>query len=176
MTKTKMLDAFKRLDQLILKPARIIIGGGAAMMAAYQIPISTQDVDGVPDRGSMELSEFKKEVRRVGKELGLPPDWLNDYFSTFLFVLPSDYGSRLVTLYRGLKIEVCALGKEELVIMKLFAGREKDLPHARVLMKKGADLKIVDLRLDELVEKRIPGAQKAADLFSDLCDELGVGP
>ncbi len=95
MNKKQMIQAFQRLDLHLKTPTRIIIGGGAALMAAYDIPISTQDVDGVPDRTSMELSEFKEEVRAVGKELKIPPDWLNDYFSTFLFVLPSNYGERL---------------------------------------------------------------------------------
>lgn len=174
MTKSQMLEAFRKLDQLIKKPTRIIVGGGAAMLAAYQIPISTQDVDGVPDKSSMDLAEFKAEVRRVGQDLGVAPDWLNDYFSTFLFVLPSDYGSRLVPLYRGKHVEVCALAKEELLLMKLFAGREKDLPHAKALMKKGVNLKLVDGRIDELREKNIPGAQRASDLLSDLCGEMGL--
>ncbi len=169
-----MIQAFQRLDEVVTQSTRVIVGGGAAMLAAYQIPISTEDVDGVPDKGSMELAAFKKEVRLVGRELGIPQDWLNDYFSTFLFVLPSDYGTRLVPLYQGKHLEVCALSKEELILMKLFAGREKDIPHARALIRKGADLRIVEKRIQELVEKKIPGAQRAWDFLSDLCGEMGI--
>jgi hypothetical protein len=176
MNKSDMIKAFKSLDKRIEAPTRIIIGGGAALVAAYDVPISTQDVDGVPDRSSMELADFKKEVRAVGRELGISQDWLNDHFSTFLFVLPSDYGSRLVELYRGKHLEVCALGKEDLVLMKCFAGREKDIPHVRVLLKKGADLKVVDDRLHDLMQKNIPGAQKASDFFGDICEAMGVSP
>jgi len=174
MKKTEMFEAFRSLDRHLKSPTRIIIGGGAALVTAYDVPISTQDVDGVPDRSSMELATFKKEVRAVGRELGISQDWLNDYFSTFLFVLPSDYGNRLVSLYQGKQLEVAALGKEDLILMKCFAGREKDIPHVRVLIRKGADLQLVDKRLQELVQKNIPNAQKAADFFDDLCGEMGI--
>lgn len=55
MKKAEMLEAFKRLDWRLKSPTRIIIGGGAALIAAYQ------DVDGVPDKTSMEFSDFKEE-------------------------------------------------------------------------------------------------------------------
>lgn len=176
MKKNQMLEAFWKLDQHLKGPVRLIVGGGAALVAAYNVPISTLDVDGVPDKFSMELSDFKKEVRAVGRELGIAQDWLNDHFSTFLFVLPPDYGQRLKTICKGRYLEVCALGKEDLLLMKCFAGREKDIPHARVLIRKGAILKIVDNRIQELVEKKIPGATKASDFLDDLCEELGVVP
>lgn len=176
MKKEDMMLAFQKLDGRLKSFTRIIVGGGAALVTAYGVPVSTQDVDGVPDRSSMDLADFKSEVRAVGREMGISQDWLNDYFSTFLFVLPKDYGERLVTIYKGKNLEVCALGKEDLILMKCFAGREKDIPHVRVLIRKGADLKIVDDRLSELLEKKIPGAEKASDFFSDLCDELGLAP
>ena len=176
MKKRDMLDAFRKLDGRLEKSVRLIIGGGAALVVAYDVPISTLDVDGTPDKSSMELVDFKKEVRAVGREMEIPQDWLNDHFSSFLFVLPSDYGQRLKTIYKGRHLEACALGKEDLLIMKCFAGREKDIPHARVLIKKGADLKLVDNRIDELIHKKIPGAEKASNFLSDLCEELGISP
>lgn len=169
-----MLQAFKKLDMKLDQPVRLIVGGGAALIVAYGVPISTADVDGTPDKSSMELSDFKKYVRAVGQELNIDQDWLNDYFSTFLFVLPSNYGDRLVTIYEGKHLKVCALSKEDLLIMKCFAGREKDIPHAKVLIKKGANVHLVDDRITELMNKKIPGAQKASDLLGDLCDELNV--
>ena len=174
MTQEGMIRAFEGLDKRLPSFVRLIVGGGAAMVAAHGIPVSTQDVDGVPDKTSMELATFKKEVRSVGRELAISQDWLNDYFSTFLFVLPSDYGKRLKTVYKGQNLEVAALGKEDLILMKCFAGREKDIPHLRALLKKGADLTVIDNRFEELVAKKIPSAQRAADLFSDLCGELGI--
>jgi len=174
MNKDQIQWAFERLDRRIDRPTRIIVGGGAALIAAHGIPVVTEDVDGVPDRSSLELHVIKAAVREVGKELGISQTWLNDYFSAFLFVLSKDYGSRLVPLFRGKNLEVAALGREDLLLMKCFAGREKDIPHAKALIRKGAVLKIVDNRLQELLEKKVPGAEKAADLFDDLCEEMGA--
>ena len=176
MNKETMGEAFKELDARITQPTRIIIGGGAALIAAHGIPVVTEDVDGVPDRTSLELHEIKSAVREVGEKLKISQNWLNDYFSVFLFVLPGDYGSRLISLYKGKKLEVAALGKEDLLLMKCFAGREKDIPHARALIRKKPNLKMVDSQLQGLLEKKIPGAGKAADFFDDLCDEMGVSP
>ncbi len=176
MNKDQMLVAFRELDTLISQPTRIIVGGGAALVAAHGIPVVTEDVDGVPDKTTLELSEIKSAIREVGRKLKLSQAWLNDYFSPYLFVLPSDYGSRLIPLFKGKNLEVDALGREDLLLMKCFAGREKDIPHARALIRKGVDLKLVDRRLQELLEKKLPSARQAADLFDDLCDEMGVTP
>ena len=170
-----MISAFKRLDFHLNTPTRLIIGGGAALIAAYDIPITTQDVDGIPDKTSLDLAEFKKEIRAVGRELGISQDWLNDYFGTFLFVLPSNYGDRLVPIYEGRYLTVCALGKEDIILMKCFAGREKDIPHIRALLRKKANIKIIETRLDELVVKNVPNSQKASDFFGDICEEMGLG-
>jgi hypothetical protein len=63
---------------------------------------------------------------------------------------------------------VMALGVEDLLIMKCFAGREKDIGHARALLKKGPDLALVDGRIHQLIEKGIQGAREAGDFFDDL--------
>lgn len=171
-----MLNAFQLLDKKIPDTTRIIVGGGAALIASYDLSITTQDVDGVPDKTSLEFREIKEAVQKVGRELGISQDWLNDYFSTYLYVLPKDYGDRLQPFYKGKNLEVVILGKEDLLIMKCFAAREKDIPHARVLIRRGADLKKVDQRIQELLEKGIPDARKAADFFDDLCGEMGLTP
>lgn len=67
-----------------------------------------------------------------------------------------------------------ALGPEDLLVMKCFAGRDKDLPHARTLARRDdVDLDLVDAHLSRLVESRYPRAERAADYFDGLRDELG---
>jgi hypothetical protein len=56
--------------------------------------------------------------------------------------------------------------------MKCFAGRDKDRPHARRLLREHTDIGIVDRQLELLAQRRYPGAQKAADWFDDLRDEV----
>jgi hypothetical protein len=89
-------------------------------------------------------------------------------------VLPTDYSSRLRRIHSGEMLQVDALGPEDLLVMKCFAGRDKDRPHARKLVRIASDLGIVDRQLSHLQDKRYPGAAKAADFFDDLRDEAGL--
>ena len=67
MDKSVMQKAFGRLDRHLKSPVRIIVGGGAALIAAYGVPISTQDVDGVPDRSSMDLAAHSRHGGRPSR-------------------------------------------------------------------------------------------------------------
>ncbi len=165
------LEAFGALDRRLTAPVRLVLGGGTAMILAHQHPVSTTDADVFPVRGT--LDDLAPHTLAIAKELDLEPDWLNPWFTTFTHVLPSDYGSRLITVFDGAHLRVDALGAEDLLVMKVFAGRDKDRPHTIRLLKKAADLELVDRHLSSLLEKRIPGAQKAADLFDDLRERVG---
>lgn len=166
-----MRRALADLDALLEAPARLVVGGGAAMVLAYGHPIATQDVDAFAARGGLRIGELDALAKRVAKQLDIEPDWLNAHFETFTGVLPSDYATRLRSVYAGKHLQVDALGPEDLLVMKCFAARDKDRPHARVLLKIARDLSVVDRQLALLASKRYPGAQKAADYFDDLRDE-----
>ncbi len=171
LDRTLALTAFRALDARLPEPVRLILGGGTAMILAHGHPIATTDADAFPVRGT--LSELAPYATAVAKELDLEPDWLNPWFITFTHVLPSDYGTRLVRVFEGGKLTVDALGAEDLLVMKCFAGRDKDRPHLLRLLKQAKDLDLVDRHLSVLVEKRIPNAQKAADLFDDMRERIG---
>lgn len=166
LTREAVDGAFGALDALLPHPVTLIVGGGTAMMLAYAIPVRTTDVDayakGIP------LEEIDPFVKRVARERHLVADWLNPHFSTFAHVLPADYGARLKTIWSGKRLTVQALGVEDLLVMKCFAGRDKDIGHARALLKRKPRLEVVERRLDELIEKRVPGASEAADFLDDL--------
>ncbi len=171
LTKEQVHEAFRALDGKLPVPARLIMGGGTAMTLAYGIPVRTTDVDAYP--AGVSFDELAPLVREVARELSLPGDWINPHYSTFAHVLPSDYGSRLREVFRGERLVVQALGPEDLLLMKCFAGREKDVGHALALLRKKPDLGVVETRLEELLAKRTPGAEKAADFLDDLKDQLG---
>lgn len=170
----RMRRALERLDAAMETPARLVVGGGAAMVLAYDHPVATADVDAFSVRGGPRVGELDALAHRVADQLGIEPDWLNGHFETFTAVLPADYGARLRSVLRGKHLEVDALGPEDLLVMKCFAGREKDRPHARKLIRLATDLSVVDRQLELLVSKRYPGAQKAADYFDDLRDEADL--
>jgi len=166
-----MLRALQLLDDEIVDKARLVVGGGAAMVLAYNHPLATQDVDAFAARGGLRIADLDAAAKKVAAQLGIAPDWLNSHFDTFTAVLPADYATRLRRVFTGAHLDVEALSPEDLLVMKCFAGRDKDLPHARKLLRVANDLSIVDKQLALLVERRYPGAQKAADFFDDLRDE-----
>jgi hypothetical protein len=147
----------------------MIMGGGGAMILAHGFPKGTLDIDAIPRGMSSEvLTPF---VHEIAGQLQLPPDWLNPYFATFSHVLSADYGERLVRVFESSNLIVDALGKEEMLIMKCFAGRTKDIPHARALIKAHADLNLVEARLEALLKKKIPGSDRAIDFLQEILDE-----
>jgi len=168
------LRAFAAVDARLDADAHLVIGGGAAMAMAYHHPLSTEDVDAFTAKGGLGMADLDRVARAVALELGLAPDWLNSHFVTFTHVLPRDYGARLREIYRGDHLRVSALGPEDILVMKCFAGRDKDRGHARRLVEGGTDLDLVSAHLDALIERRVPGAQRAADWFDDLRDEVGA--
>lgn len=175
LTKDLMLSALRALDHKIAQhlpdeQISLIMGGGGAMILAHGFPKGTTDIDAIPRGLSPEM--LSPYVNEIALELELPGDWLNPYFSTFSHVLPPSYGERLVEVFRGTHLKVEALGKEEMLLMKCFAGRPKDMPHARALIKGKADLKLVEARLNELLKKKIPKTNQAIDFLQALLDEL----
>jgi len=170
----RMRQALAGLDRLMDSPATLVVGGGAAMILAYDHPLATQDVDAFAARGGLRMADLDKLAKRVATELDIEPDWLNSHFETFTGVLPNDYASRLRPVYRGKWLQVQALGPEDLLVMKCFAARDKDLPHARRLLRTKLDLDLVDRHLHSLIERRYPKGERAADYFDDLRDDEGV--
>jgi hypothetical protein len=166
LTADRLRQAFEALDGLLEGPVTLVVGGGTAMMLAYHLPVRTTDVDAYPRDST--FAAIAPHVRAVAKKLGLPGDWVNPHFETFAHVLPDDYGARLRPIFSGRRLAAMALGVEDLLIMKCFAGREKDVGHARALLKRKPDLRLVEGRIQVLIDRGIPGAQDAADFLDDL--------
>ena len=169
-----MFEALKALDARLQTPLTLLIGGGGAMLLAHGISLITQDIDGLPLSADITPAELDTLVKAVAKDLGLSPHWYNDYFNTFTYSLPADFKKRLIPAYRGRHLTAMALGKEDLLIMKCFAGREKDIGHARALIRKGTDTHFVEAHLEKLVVKKLPGVTEALRFLHDILDSEEV--
>lgn len=176
MNHNTMKRALAELDCFLPEKMKLLIGGGAAFVLAHRIPLATMDIDGIPYQTTMTLPELDIYVKKVATKCHIPSDWLNPYFSSFTFSLPADYGQRLVAVYEGTQLTALALGKEDLVIMKCFAGRAKDVSHVAALLKQGLDTDLVLDHLTRCIEKNLPNAQKAEDFFYEICDQVGIAP
>jgi hypothetical protein len=172
MNKDSMLKALAGLDVRLKQSAKLLLGGGGAMVLAYGFPLATQDLDALFYKSAVTEADVADDVHAVATEVGVPKDWLNSYFQTFLYTLPKDYETRLKTVFTGKRLQVLALGLTDLLILKCFAGREKDIPHVRALIKKGADAEFARRHILSLRERSIPKADAAVDFLDDLLDEL----
>ncbi len=156
-----MIKALTHLSRLLptSKQVRLIAGGGGAMVLAHSFPMATSDLDALPT--NIDGSEFDVYVKQVALDLDLSADWMNPYFSTFSHVLPLDYEKRLIRVFDSPTLVMDALGQTDLLVMKCFAHRPKDISHAKALIRRGADLKIVEDRIEALKARQIPGCAQA---------------
>jgi len=163
-----MLKALESLDSLLPKSVSLLIGGGGAMVLAYQFPLVTADIDAIAK--GMDQEELAPMIWQVSQKLNLPVDWLNPWFSSFTLTLPADFRSRVQTVYQGRLLKVEALGKEDLLVMKCFAHRSKDIPHARALVRQGANTEFVMDHIESLRPKKLPHTQEALDFLDEILD------
>jgi len=168
LTAEMMRRALKALDVRIDRDLSLIVGGGGAMLLAHQFPLATSDIDAVPKGFTIE--ELKPMIEQIAVELALPPDWLNPWFSSFTHVLSPDFRQRLVNVFKGTYLSADALGKEDLLLMKCFAHRRKDVSHARALVRAGADTGTVSGWIEELAARKVPGSAAALEFLDEILD------
>lgn len=166
LSKEIMLAALKRLDEKLNKKLKLIVGGGGALLLADIFPLATTDIDAIPQ--GMELEEVNALVKEIALEMSIPGDWLNPWFSSFTHVLPDDFRDRLINVYKGKFLVVDVLGCNDLLIMKCYAHRKKDISHARALIRKGADVDFAADRILFLKEKKIPQSEAALDFLDEI--------
>lgn len=173
MDKALALKALTRLDEKLLAadfPKIVLaVGGGGSMILQHGYIGGTTDIDAVPING--EFEPLKPYMEQVAKELKIAADWLNPHYSAYTIYLPSDAKSRMMDTFIGNRLVVRTLGPEDVLLMKLMAGRAKDMGHIRHLLSRRPNLAIVEKRLDELLKLYPKLAAKALDLL----DELGEG-
>jgi hypothetical protein len=148
----------------------LVVGGGGSMILEHGYRGSTADIDAVTVGSDFE--SLKPLMAEIAIELKISADWLNPYYSAFTLYLPTDAKKRMKTTYSGSHLTVQSLGAEDVLIMKLMAGRAKDLPHIRHLMKKKIETAIISSRLEELRTLFPELAEKALDLFDEISEEM----
>ena len=147
----------------------LIVGGGGALVGAYEYGNSTTDVDAIAP--GTDLSDIEEQIQDVGRELNIGLDWLNSHFSAYTLYIPSSFRARLRRFFSGKKLTADALGPEDLLVMKFMAGRSKDRPHVQFLLRqKNVDLRIVEKRLEELLRLYPKVAAAAIELFDEVTE------
>lgn len=155
MTKDLVTRALRRLGELAAESGlelEICIYGGALMMLAYDARAMTKDVDAVirPSREGLALAA------RVGRELGLPENWLNDDVKMFL----APVGQTRSLPFELPGIMLTAPTANYLLAMKALAcraplpGYQGDLDDLRFLIRKLSLRSVAEIQ--KIVDKYYP--------------------
>jgi hypothetical protein len=107
----------------------IVVIGGSALLALGFVARATKDVDVVAlaDNGQLRsarpLPDVLREARdRVGRDFGLPEDWLNSGPTDLLqFGLPEGFWLRVTTRQYGDALTVHFAGRVDQIHFKLYA-------------------------------------------------------
>lgn len=119
--------------ELLGMPERceLVVVGGAAVVLLYGAREATKDVD-VLILSAVEPAVVREAVRRTGRVLELPEDWLNDAAKGYIHGLA--LGEVLLD-EPGLLVRT--LAPQQLLAMKLSAWRDDvDIEDARLLLSK----------------------------------------
>lgn len=171
LTKQMLLKALKNLDHKLVEhqvELMAVIGGGGAMILAHGYPGSTKDVDAVVDK---DFDVIKPFIEEISKEMKLEYDWFNPYFDRFTSYLPLDAKSRYEKVFTGQNLIVNSLGSEDILIMKLMAGREKDIKHIKHLLALKPNLNLIEDQLHKLQSIFPKIANEALERFYEFTDE-----
>lgn len=122
------------LDLVGAAPTRLVVCGGAALLARNLRDRATQDVDVfalMDELGSLVAptplpEDLLAAAVEVGKTLGLPEDWINNDASSgdiglYQMGLPAELPNRLVRRDYGGRLSVYFVGRLDLIHFKLFA-------------------------------------------------------
>ena len=137
-----------RLD----RDVEILLVGGAAGVLTGLLPAAwtTADVDTIHCHLARDRDAVLDAAADAGRELALPPAWLNDWSGLYVWTLPPGWQSRRVLVGTFGRLHVFAVGRQDLIALKFIAHRERDLEHLRLLIVTPAERDAVRTYLDQL--------------------------
>jgi hypothetical protein len=173
-----LLQALKRLGETVqyVGEIQLLIVGGAAGMLSGLLPAerTTGDIDvadyNPPDAESRVLIAAEK----VAKELRLPPGWFSSDVQIRLDTLPEDWKTRRTLIDRFGPLTVYAVGRLDLLTMKLIAHRPQDMVDVYHLAPEPSELLWIRRYLDRAAERGTRADQLAETRM--LLDELEGKP
>lgn len=145
---------------------KIVIYGGAALIALNHIARATVDIDVFAPR----LDEvFKKVIKEVGEKNQFNEHWINSTGKAFVKELPKGWQNRTFEIYKGSNLTVLSLGRIDLIFSKLLAelDRAEDLEDVKGLKPSISELDIVAEPLMAL-ENNQAWKKKVSELISIL--------
>jgi Nucleotidyltransferase of unknown function (DUF6036) len=166
LDKQHLLDAFAALGTTLRQPVHLLIGGAGALILSDQLQRATTDCDVLVAQPDMGL--LQEAIRKVADAQGLVGGWLNGSAQAFAEVLPPDYSSRLHSLPPYGHLRVSLLHRQDAIVMKLFAGRPRDLADVTALHATRAELDFASDQLARLSRIDAARTKRMASLIASL--------
>jgi hypothetical protein len=117
---------------------RLVVCGGASLIATEIVSRTTKDVDIVAFRAMdgtlvapVPLPEFLLQAAAVvARDLGLEPNWLNngpsrDEGGLFQMGLPAGFADRLTERVYGSRLTVYFIGRQDQIFFKVFSAADR---------------------------------------------------
>ena len=140
--------ALAALSEQVHSRTEIVLGGAGALILMGELQRATSDCDVLysdPDMGRLQ-----EDIRAVALRLGLTSGWLNGSIQSYLDILPPDYRSRLHSLPMPGQLQVFVLHRQDVLVMKLFAGRPRDMVDVETFNPTAEELAFVATQLPRL--------------------------
>lgn len=125
LAKQDFIQALQALGRRVRGHTEIVLGGAGALILTNQLDRVTDDGDVL--RSHPDIGQLQDDIRAVAQALDLPTGWLNGSMQSYSDIVPPDYASRLTSLPAWGKLQVALLHRKDVIVMKLFAGRPRDI-------------------------------------------------
>ena len=148
LARSDFARALQALGQRVRGRTEVVLGGAGALILTGQLDRVTDDGDVL--RSSPDIGQLQADIRAVAETLDLPPGWLNGSIQSYTDVLPPDYEVRLMSLPTWGKLHVAVIHRKDVIVMKLFAGRPRDITDVIALAPSVDELDFVRTQLPRL--------------------------
>jgi hypothetical protein len=155
LDRNRLKEAFAALGKQVHQPTRVLIGGAGALILGGELNRATTDCDVLLSQP--DIGQFQRDIRTVAEGCGLPSGWLNGSAQTYAEILPPDYESRLHSLPPFGRLQVMVLHRQDVLVMKLYAGRPRDLADIAILAPTDTEIQFARGQLARL--RRIDSAR-----------------
>jgi hypothetical protein len=151
MTRQTLWAALAALGQRAPSPVTLVLGGSAALILADALQRPTDDGDIVTSEPG--LDQLQPLIRDVANAEQLPPGWLNGSIQSYTYILPRGYTSRLVTLPPFGRLRVSLLSRRDILLMKVYGMRARDVEDIRALKPTAEELAFVGGEITRIAAK-----------------------
>jgi hypothetical protein len=156
MDESEALKALAAVDRRMgnsrMAVVDVLLIGASAGMLSGQLPRNrtTTDCDVMDIHPAAAELLLMEAAEAVAHERGLSRSWLNTDAQMLRHALPDGWRTRTVTVFLGQAIRFMAIGRVDLICMKVYAGRAQDLDDLRCMKPSGEELDVVDAYLGML--------------------------